>query len=105
MFSTATGTIADLADQRIYSPLEPKLHQLDDKAEDVSLREVDKMPALSSSTNTTPIPVPRDPSLTEIHDPLSYTAVFVDDFVDLAQTTLIVRRVSKLLLHAIDDVF
>ena len=85
--------------------MEPTSHQLDDKAEVASLPEVEERPALSSSTDSTPIPVVQDPSLPEIHGPLSYIDVFVDDSIGLAQTILTACRVCKILLHAIDDVF
>ena len=42
VFSTVTETIADLTNQRVNSPLEPEVHQLDDKAEVASLPEVEK---------------------------------------------------------------
>ena len=105
VFSTATDTIANLSNQRIHSPLEPEVHQLDDKAEAASFPEVKKRPAPSSSINTTLIPVAQDPSLPEMYDPLSCIDVYVDDFAELAQTTLTAWRVCKILLHAIDDVF
>ena len=87
VFSTATETIADLANQRIHSPLEPEAHQLDDEAEAAPLPEVKNGPAMSSSSNNNPIPIARDPSLPEMHDSLSYIDVHVDDFSGLAQTT------------------
>ena len=55
-----------------------------DEAEAVSLPEVERKPALSSSTNTTPIPVVLDPPLPEIYEPLSYIDVSVDYFVGSA---------------------
>jgi hypothetical protein len=58
--------------------------------------------AIQSSTS---IPTCRDPSLPTSSKPLSYVDVFVDDFVGLAQTTPYSRRVRRILLHAIDDVF
>ena len=80
IFPTTTETIANLANQRTHSPLEPEVHQLDDNAEDVSLPEVEKRLAMSSSPNSTPVLVARDPSLQKMHDPPSYIDVSVDDF-------------------------
>ena len=60
---TVTKTIADLADQHIHSSLEPEVYQLDDEAKAVSLPEVEKRPAMSSSFNSTPVLVALDPSL------------------------------------------
>ena len=39
VFSTATETIANLANQYIHSPLEPEAHQLDDKTEAAPFRK------------------------------------------------------------------
>ena len=85
--------------------MESKAHQLDDDAKATSLPEVGKGPALSSSTNTTPIPVARDPSLPEMHDPLSYINVFVNDSFCSVQTTSTAWQVCNILMHVIDDVF
>ena len=50
-------------------------------------------------------PIQRDPSLPTTGTPLSYTDVFVDDFVGAAQqVTNNLQRVRRILLHAIDDV-
>ena len=86
VFSTATETLTDLANQGIHYPMEPKAHQLNDQAEAASLQGVGNMPNMSSSSNTTPIPAALDPSLSEMHEPLSYIDEFVDDSVGLAQT-------------------
>ena len=105
VFSTATETLTDLANQGIHYPLEPKAHQLNDQAEAASLQEVGNMPAMSSSSNTTPIPAALDPSLSEMHEPLSYIDEFVDDSVGLAQTRSTAWWVPKIPLHAINDMF
>ena len=116
IFTTATETIADLANQRINSSSEPSPHHLDALAESV----IPPDPEVASSLNrvksvlnslnlpapaSTPIPVDRDSSLPTSQPPISMVDVFVDDFVGLAQTTPHSRRVRRILLHAIDDVF
>ena len=54
-------------------------------------------------------PLQRDPCLPSATTPLSYIDIFVDDFVGLAQAPARApdnaRRVRRILLHAIDDVF
>lgn len=52
-----------------------------------------------------PVPTQRDPSLPEQPRPLAYADVFVDDFIALAQRSGNSRRVRRILMHAIDDVF
>merc|ERR1712197_85496 len=50
-------------------------------------------------------PTQRDPSLPRPKTPLAYVDVFVDDFIGLAQSDATGRRVRRILLQAIDDVF
>ena len=50
-------------------------------------------------------PTQRDPSLPHPKTPLAYVDVFVDDFIGLAQSDATGRRVRRILLQAIDDVF
>ena len=131
IFSTATETIADLANQRILSNVAPLSHPLDDMAHAVpspSPLSLPSPPAVDSSPvgrDTLPLsppdpsgrdtslspasvdlsPVVRDPSLPFPTEPLSYVDVFVDDFIGLAQQQSNCRRVRCILLTAIDDVF
>jgi hypothetical protein len=107
IFSTATETIADLANARLrqldHTPLP---HHLDDLANTIP------SPPPSPPTDMSLLPpISRDPSLPHSTTLLAYTDVFVDDFVAAAQqllaspTTDNRRRVRRILLHAVDDVF
>ena len=138
IFSTATETIADLANQRLQSSDEPAPHPLDDRAELVipenplqvpvtesqgtcttatttaititsnNCNTSSDMPVLPKPVNlpsAVDLPIDRDPSLPSSGRPLSYVDIFVDDFIGLAQEYSNSRRVRRILLHAIDDVF
>jgi SAM-dependent methyltransferase len=75
IFSTATETIADLANARLQQPGVPPPHHLDTLAESIP------SPAPAAPTNMSSLPpVVRDPSLPRSTRPLSYTDVFVDDW-------------------------
>ena len=110
IFSTATKTIADLANRRLQADGTPPTHPLEELAERVQppdpLAPVQQPPLESPSASSFPVlpPPPRDPSLPSSGQPTSYVDVFVDDFVGLAQTDSTPRRVSLILMHAIDDV-
>jgi len=121
IFSTATETIADLTNQRLRDPTPAQPHPLDEQAEQV----IPESPLLTASSNSSSssykdalvnsiaiawpsavsIPPARDPSLPSKSRPLSYVDVFVDDFLGLAQEYSNSRRVRRILMHAIDDVF
>jgi len=105
VFSTATETIADLANSRLRDPsYAPPLHHLDDLAEEVApARARDPTPSAESSIATR-APVERDPSLPTNSAPLQYNDIFVDDFISLAQRPFL-RRVRRALLQAVDHVF
>lgn len=120
--STATETIADLTNQRLLDPTPSQPHPLDERAEQVTPESplLSPSPDNSSSNhkdalvnsiapNNLPsavsIPPTRDPSLPTKPKPLSYIDVFVDDFLGLAQEYSNSRRVRRILMHAIDDVF
>ena len=106
VFSTATETIADLTNARIRRFAAALPHHLDDLAESISSPD----PLAVNATIALP-PVARDPSLPTPGAPLAYTDVYVDDFVGAAQHHRgrygldNRRRVRRLLLHAVDDVF
>ena len=134
IFSTATETIADLANARLEANIRDEPHPFDDEAEAINpdlfksgateaavqpVQEQPSPPVVSSlpspSTPTRlvtnakchqsmPVPSERDPSLPFTGVPLSKIDIFVDDFVGLAQETRNSRRVRRILLHAIDDV-
>jgi hypothetical protein len=107
IFSTATETIADLANARLQDLRPPLPHHLDNLANSI-MSPVPPPPARSSSLPS----VTRDPSLPYPPLPLAYVDVYVDDFIGAAQrssagpTDLDNRRqVRRLLLHAVVDVF
>ena len=128
IFSTATETIADLANMRLRRIACPLPHHLDELAQSIPSTP----PAPPTDMSALP-PIARDPSLPTTGRPLAYTDVFVDDFVAAAQQappppspTIPVaapdpppnnppppfptppnnlQRVRRILLHAIDDVF
>ncbi|KAL3816089.1 hypothetical protein ACHAXA_011414 [Cyclostephanos tholiformis] len=102
--STATETIADLANTRLAAGATAPPHPLDDLAESI--------PSIAPLPPTCPFHVPsiqRDPALPRSVGRLSYIDVFVDDFVGLAQdapdSSSNRQRVRRILLHAVDDVF
>ena len=115
IFSTATETIADLANIRINQLRQPLPHHLDELAQSIP------SPPPAPPTNMSRLPtIARDPSLPSSNKPLSYTDVFVDDFVAAAQQNAPtpparttdtlppldnLRRIRRILLHAVDDVF
>ena len=123
IFSTATETIADIANERLRSNIEMPAHHLDDLAQSIQsplpLSPLVTPSDLTCDTNcpqVTPhlLGLTRDPSLPTSQQPLAYTDVFVDDFIGAAQDPLLphrsqelnnCRRVRKALLHSIDDVF
>ncbi|KAL3815966.1 hypothetical protein ACHAXA_008925 [Cyclostephanos tholiformis] len=104
IFSTATETIADLANTRLVAGATAQPHPLDDLAE--SIQSIAPLPPTCPSHVPS---IPRDPALPRLGKRLSYIDVFVDDFVGLAQdatdSSSNRRRVRRILLHAVDDVF
>ena len=112
-FSTATETIADLANGRLLSQLNPPEHPLDHLAESIKSPSPLQVTTPATTLDEAPVspaaaclarPAARDPSLPSPSTPLSYVDVFVDDFVALSQQHSNSRRVRTILLHAIDDV-
>ena len=104
-FSTATETIANLANQRLSRPdYHPPDHPLDQLAAEVSLPPSLSRSLTSAADVAVAVPNTRDPSLPISGKPLEYVNIFVDDFVSLGQEPNI-RRVRKTLLHSIDHVF
>ena len=104
-FSTATETIADLANQRLRRPdYHPSNHPLDQMAADVPLPVRTAQSLTPASEVAVEITTSRDPSLPTTGKPLEYVDIFVDDFVSLGQSPK-TRRVRKTLLHSIDHVF
>ena len=124
VFSTVTETIADIANQRIQdNSYRPPKHHLDEMANAVPSPDptidpsTSKNPTLDPTTDPSLIasrskvaaavqaPDTRDPSLPTREQYLSYIDIFVDDFMALAQGRLNKRRVRRILLQAIDQVF
>ena len=99
-FCAATETSADIANAFIRSGKEPDTHSLDAMA-----GRMDQMVTEPKDPN---IPdITRDPCLPEgvSTRPLEYVDVFVDDFLALAQGDQARKRVRRILMKAIDDVF
>lgn len=129
IFSTATETIADLANKRLTSNTTMAPHHLDELAQSIPSPSPScplvTPPNLTRDTSPRPLVTPppvdltRDPSLPTSQTPLAYADVFVDDFVGAAQEPHLHnqatecqnpdldnrRRVRRALLHSIDDVF
>jgi hypothetical protein len=104
-FSTATETIADLANQRLSRPdYQPPDHLLDQMAADVPLPERPSQSLAPTPGIAVDVPNTRDPSLPTTGKPLEYVDIFVDDFISLGQAPN-TRRIRKTLLHSIDHVF
>ena len=107
VFSTATETVADIANQCLQSPTHtPLAHRLDKLAAAIPILE--RPPLLPHPPLEEPIAVPvpttRDPCLPTEGLPLQYVGIFVDDFVSLAQDPNL-RQVRRTLLHTVDHVF
>jgi hypothetical protein len=107
IFSTATETIADIANAHITAFVPHVPHHLDDMAELILSSPL----ALGGST-VAPLLVTRDPSLPSLPTSLAYVDVYVDDFVGAAQCSPAGSQdldnrccVRRLLLQAVDDVF
>lgn len=106
IFSAATETIADLANQRLrQGEVHNAPHHLDELAESVQPEPPAQTVAPVASVPTLAVPSERDPSLKVNSAPLGYVDIFVDDFIALAQESGNSRRVRRILLRAIDDVF
>jgi hypothetical protein len=114
IFSTATETVADLANMRLHQLLTPLPHHLDTLA-----ASIPSPPPAPPTDMSLLLHIERDPSLPSADRPLAYNDVFVDDFVAAAQQSPPrpidepgepapidnLQRVRRILLHAIDDVF
>ena len=126
IFSTATETIADIANQRLNDPsYTPSHHPLSTLASTIQLTPAASIPQQqqcqpSSSTmtqpTTSPTPTPSIPHHLQVpasRDPClptstlqGYVDVFVDDFLVLAQGSPDhLEQVRSTLMHAVDLVF
>ena len=102
IFSAATETVADLANQEIRRGRAPSAHPLDEAAEAVTPECPLEGAPRGGGASAEPDP-PRDPSLPASGRPAAYVDVFIDDFVALAQGRGNSRRVRRILLHAVDE--
>ena len=105
IFSTATETIADLANTHLSNTrYHPRRHHLDTLAASMDLPPAPKFPHHNANVSVSvPVPPSCDPCLPTEGSPLQYIDIFVDDFISLAQRPFLFR-VRRALLHAIDDV-
>jgi hypothetical protein len=107
IFSTATETIADLANRRLLQRRPERPHRLDDIADSQPEPSAEHSPTADARATAVPLPDRRDPHIAAARRrKLHVVDIYVDDFIAAAQgdrPTL--RRVRRTLLHAIDDVF
>jgi hypothetical protein len=101
IFSTATETIADIANAQLSSGWLPLSHPLDDLAASVSVLPHKAYWEFMSTPPSEPYPA-CDPSFPMVGAPAAYVDVFVDDYVDSAQKHK--QRVHCTLLEAVDEV-
>jgi hypothetical protein len=85
IFTTATETIADLANQRLASSIRDKSHHLDQLAHHITPKVTTVHTHEVPTSNVLPAPKLRDPSLPTNSKRLQYVDVFVDDFLALVQ--------------------
>ena len=127
IFSAATETSADLANDAIQRDDDPPSHPLDDLAAPMD-DPVEPIPTASCAARNNPArpdpaspnprpnpttapptrlspPDARDPSLPSSSKYAAYIDVFVDDFIALCQGKYNRRRVRRILLRAVDQVF
>jgi hypothetical protein len=131
IFSAATETSADLANEAIQRGDAPPSHPLDDLAatlddpvpqlvptDGCAARSNPASPAIASPhptpsptaapSSSTQLPIhdtERDPSLPSSSNHAAYVDVFVDDFIALCQGDSNRRRIRRILLRAVDQVF
>lgn len=96
-FSSATETVADLANQKLLSESPLKYHRLEELA---NTPPPDFVPP-----DNLHVQGPLTPRVTT-ETPIRYVDVYVDDLIALAQGLPTVRRqVTRAVLHSLDDVF
>ena len=131
IFSAATETSADLANEAIQRGDAPPSHPLDDLAATMDDPIPRIVPTVSCAARSNPAspaiasphPTPRptaapsistqlpnhdterDPSLPSSSTHAAYVDVFVDDFIALCQGDSNRRRIRRILLRAVDQVF
>ena len=99
-FTTATETIADIANDCLRREYIPSFHPLDARA-----KPMDCMHIHNDNPSPTPTVAP-DPSIQSQPQPLAQVDVYVDDFIGLAQgDEKRLGQVRSTLLHSIDAVF
>jgi hypothetical protein len=104
LFTAATETVADLANQQLQANVPSTQHRLDLLSETAPLPE-EEGPPQSRGTAAAPIPAPVTPS-GRPRAALKSWDVYVDDFIGMVQGNHKHRRhVKRFLLHALDRVF
>jgi hypothetical protein len=99
-FTTATETIADLANCSLKAGRMVQPHQLDERA-----TRFDKIEKSSENSCAKPSVAP-DPSIPSQQQPIAEVDVYVDDFIAIAQGDhKRLKNVRATVLHSIDSVF
>jgi hypothetical protein len=106
-FSSATETIADLANERIAKWRNPPIHHLEAQASTQPEPTPRVEPTPAALPHSLPIPETRDPNLARDHARiLASVNIFVDNILAVAQgTPERLACVRRILFDAIDDVF
>ena len=107
--STATETIADIANYCLTMSHPDQSHSLDDLAHKIIPTSVINQRKRDPTSFALSAPTLRDPSLPNTSELLTYVDVFVDVFVDdflaLVQGVKKKRRVRRILMESVDDIF
>jgi hypothetical protein len=101
VFTSATETVTDLANDQIQQGIKQPPHRLDHNSESCSIS------ATNPLENQQPMPRPEGTwAHGHAHKPVDKWDVYVDDFIGLAQGNATMRnRVKRALLHSLDRVF
>jgi hypothetical protein len=107
-FTAATETIADLANKQMKRSYNPGPHRLDSTADapDTSDPPLAVGATTQPATAITPVPLPRRASRGFHQRPLSYTDVYMDDFIGAVQGgPQRQQRARRIIFDTIDSVF
>jgi len=121
IFSAATETAADIANENLQNNVPAAHHSLDILAATMDVTALgtvsnpgtasnpacfpNNAPTIGTALNTTPTSIARDPFLPSGSSPIAYVDVFVDDFIGICQGEKNRQHVRRTLLHAVDSVF
>ena len=135
VFSAATETAADIANENLRNNVPAAHHSLDILAATMDVtahgtasnpagspnddptvgtapgtasnpaRSPNNAPTVGTALKTTPTSIARDPFLPSGSSPVAYVDVFVDDFIGICQGDKNRQHVRRTLLHAVDSVF